>query len=298
MKTILRRRFLPLATVLLGLAAFHGAPVHAGSVGPIGDLTVTVQERADGGVDFELSGSTTYKTDGSLYYTPYEWGPPLLPPTSETAPEYESIELPPGLQFLREGNPVPVQRVYFSSGLWHLQVDSSNSYGNAGDTFTGTGSIEAPSVPYSHFSPGTFVVEGGRIDITYRVLPFSPPPSLSPPPSNPRLRVPAAQRFAPTRARSSSRTQRVRIASVGDATVTGIRVRLLGAGARHFRVSQVASRSLDPGQRTTYAATFRPRSAGRHRAVARVTSNAPTVRTRLIGRATLPLPSGPRVPLR
>ncbi len=289
MKSTNSYRVLPLLKFAAAFAAAALGTLHSSSAigapsGPIGDLTVTVQERTDGGVNFSMGGSTTYRDSTSFSNTPADYKG-RKPAASPTAPDWESIDLPEGLQFLVDGTPVPVTRIYFASGLWYLEVNSADTWADVGTTISGTGMIEMPGVPYSHFEPGTETVEGYTFDMTYEVLPFVP--------SSPRLRVPRVRRFPATPVGRSSRRVAVRVASIGDAAANGIRVGLRGAGTRHFRATQTRTRRLFPGQTTIYSVVYRPRGAGRHRAAAIVSSNAPNVMTQLSGlsrRRAVPLP--------
>jgi len=285
------RKFLLLAFAAL-LVAVPLVPALA--QGPIGDLTVTVQERADGGVDFSLSGSTSYKQEGDFWTVPTNWSPLRKPPTPDSIP-YSNVALPPGLQFLVGGTPVAVTTYYTTGGIWQISVDGSSSFAAEGTPISGSGMIEVPGIPFTNFVDGAFVVEHYLFDVTYRVFPYVAP-APAPAPGRASLRVPRRQRLPATEIGRSSRPARIAIANVGDVPVERISVALRGPGSRSFRIAGGAARRLDPAATTAFRVACRPVSSRPTRARAVVRSSAPRESTLLIGRGLRPKTAGPRKP--
>lgn len=300
---------------LLGTAALASSG-SAIELPPAGDLTVTVNELADGSVQFSLSG-TAYLQNFVMGMTITNFHPGMyledaIPPNAD----FGSFPLPEGLKLTmpspvppsapEEGEmelpPVdyPLPYVYFSGG-WFLG-SFSGGYHMFGDYITGSGTVIADNVPFGHFVPGTFVVtpgsytsepEEGSLEpsssgvypyyITYKVIPFSA-----------GLDVDKPKRFPTTQVNRSSRTQRLKITNQGSLPVAGLRV--INSNSSDFRVSDPQSSSLDPGESTSFTATFTPKRSGKRSSLVTITDGTSTERVRLRGKAIQVPRNSPRFP--
>jgi len=273
---------------------------------------------------------------GWIDRTEYDWeshSPPHSRLDEFGNPSDDSVSIPEGLYFmvpdwaigdelqlyglvLMPPRRLDLENVEFSSfGHWALR-SSDGAYLDYGDPITGHGCVTTNAIPFSDFVAGTFSIVGNQFDMTYVVIPYTPERQA-------RLRSPRSRRFGTVEVGRSSRVQRIPVTNVGapaatppppsqptpppmerssdkakhdSGAATGIRVRLSGRGARHFRVSQTAAKTLALGERTFFTASFRPRSPGNHRAVARILSSAPTETTALRGRGIRPRVNSPRFP--
>jgi len=253
----------------------------------------------------------------------YDWvsipeGLHLMVPEWETPQdELQLYGLQPSMRRL------DMEYVAFSSGGYWRLGSFWSGYLEYGDPITGHGCVTTAAIPFSDFVPGTFPIDGQYFDMTYVVIPYVATPEK--PPRQPRLRTPRSRRFGTLEVGRSSRVQRIPVtneggpaatpppppppssppppqpkasnkASSGGGAATGLRVRVSGRGARHFRVSQTAAKTLALGESTFFTASFRPRSPGNHRAVARILSSAPTETTFLRGRGIRSRVNSPRFP--
>ena len=286
---------------------------------PAGDLTVTVNELANGSVQFSLSGTANLQNNvSSMTILNFRPGDPstALPPNAD----YGVFPLPEGLKLTMTTESVftsapegpeeafvgpmvteyPLNNVYFSGG-WYLGYFSSGTY-YLGDTIAGSGTVVTGDVPFSLFIPGTFVVTPSTADsepeegaaapstdgiypylVTYKVIPYSI-----------GLDVDKPKRFPTTQVNRSSRTQRLKITNLGSLPVAGLRV--INSNSSDFSVSDPKSSSLDPGESTTFTATFTPKRSGKRSSRVTITDGTSTSRIRLRGKAIAVATNSPRFP--
>lgn len=289
------------------------------SLPPAGNLTVTVNELANGSVQFALSGTAHLQGNVSgMSILNFRPGDPstALPPNTD----YGSFSLPEGLKLtLTSENVVtsapeapeeafvgpmvseyPLNNVYFSGG-WYLGYFSSGSY-YIGDTIAGSGTVVSDEVPFSHFVPGTFVVspglpgsepEEGSLEpstsgiypyfVTYHVIPYAV-----------GLDVDKPKRFPLTLVNRSSRTQHLNITNKGSLPVNGLRIS--SSNSKDFDVSAPRSSSLDVGGSTSFSVTFTPKRAGKRSSLVTITDGTSRARIRLRGKGFEPFVNTPRFP--
>ncbi len=260
---------------------------------PASDFTITVQELESGDVEFSLSGTAYYKAQiGNPYRTPTDSD---TPPHTLAENEYEEFTIPEGLVLTTPDNhnlsslhaptrETPLTYLSFSSGGYWSFYSFSTGQLNYGDEMVGSGSVVTDVVPFSHFEPGTFVVEGYEFDATYIVRAYTPPLI----PTSPRLKALRTSVFSSTRLRKSSRTSRIVIRNIGDAPVEKLSLRVSGSGSRDFRITKRPASTIAPGKSTTLKAFFRPRAVGSRRAIVSLLSNAPTTKITLKGKGLRP----------
>lgn len=295
------------------------SPTFAQSLPPAGNLTVTVNELANGSVQFALSGTAHLQSSISgMSVLNFRPGDPstALPPNAD----YGVFPLPEGLKLTitSENAPTsapefpeeafvgpmvseyPLHTAYFSGG-WYLGY-FSGGYNFIGDTIAGSGTVVADNVPFSHFIPGTFLVtpglpgsepEEGDLEpntsgiypyfVTYHVIPYAA-----------GLDVDKPKRFPTTQVNRSSRTQRLTITNIGSLPVNGLRIS--NSNSNDFEVSDPRSSSLEAGGTTNFTVTFTPKRSGNRSSLVTITDGTSKARVRLRGKAIDPSPSTPRFP--
>lgn len=289
---------------LLGLSTI--VPVTAGGSYPEGDLTVTVQELANGGVRISLSGSATVQrfpfdfgseevqnTYSGITWTNFSDEP--SPPAN--AGEF-SLPLPEGLTLTIDDSGVvwdseeetrelflpttqlslPLDEVIFPSGNWCLgSFEIETPY--PGTTITGSGSVIANDVPFHLFVPGTYRV-GPPYLIRSEVEAAEPgePTYASgqdeyfityvviPFVPAPEIRLSKPARFPATKVRRSARKQDVTITNTGNTPLTDLGVVVSGPAAREFSSTVPRGGVLEPGDSTRVSVGFRPLRKGLRRA--------------------------------
>lgn len=300
--------------LLLGVSAAVGDGPDPGP----GNLTITVQENENGSLTISAAGTANVSHSGWFQVTSRSWEP-ASPPTP--LPYELTLPLPPGITFTFPDNPedvsenepdrpqngendpitLPATTVDFEEGAWGLGAFGAVLYG--GDTVTGAGSVTVNTIPFSHFVPGTFVVEadeptsepeprprwrGSLFQVTYRVIPFQRQAS------QPQLSLDQAEPFGPVVVDEPGRSQTLKIKNVGQVRVAGIRSRL-SRRSSDFDARIENPRPLNPGQSLLVRVHFRPMRPGSRRAVLHIDSSAPSVSTNLAGVGVRPAKS-PRFP--
>jgi hypothetical protein len=326
-----KRLLLALLPALIGVL-FSAASARAGVGEFSGDLTVTVEELANGEVRFTLSGAAQIKENGTIYATPQLFDPDrggYIPPANRQG--YDLFPLPGGLSFElgdfvaseeeaagpeEGGNPTfPVNYIEFSTGGWYLRMTSGGV--SSGALLTGSGSVtvssldsamnsaegeigEAISEPFTFADlvPGVYQVSGHLFDFTYVVVPYGEVVPISAPKRNASIFLSRLRPFPPTGIGRRSLTQVVRIRNRGDAPLRGLSVGASGRASKDFSVSPPKRRTLAPGAGTTVRVSFRPSAPGFRRASLNAKGNAPTASTALLGRGVAPSPRAPLRPLK
>jgi hypothetical protein len=80
--------------------------------------------------------------------------------------------------------------------------------------------------------------------------------------------------FSPVPVGSEGPTQRIRIRNLAEASIPHLSIRATGETRRHFKITQVPSRSLEPGETTEFSITPRPSRPGSHRGLVEVRTSA------------------------
>lgn len=248
--------------------------------------TATVQGSPNDSEEVQENGATITRTN-------FAFGP-LTPPAGPGATD---SPLPPGLsltidQGTLESEPdpsetvslflpvaevtLPITEVVFPKGNWCLGTFET-PVPSTGSLITGAGSVTADNIPFSYFIPGTYVVgppNGASEDpqaaeptaasgmdyyyITYRVIPFTPAPSI---------RLSAPKRFPKTRLRRSAPEQEIRVTNAGNVKLTRLSLAINGAASGDFTVSRLPIDVLEAGRSTTVSVGFRPERRGLRRAL-------------------------------
>lgn len=297
------------AGALAGLfGLLTAAPVAAGILLPFpeGDLTVTVQELANGGVRISLSGTATVQdlpfqfnseevlnTFSGITRTNYSAEPSPPSPAGEF-----SLPLPEGLSLTFDDSgvnlgaedetrglflptsqfSVPLDEVVFPGGNWCLGTfEVEVPY--PGTTITGSGSVTANDVPFYLFVPGTYRV-GPPYLIRSEVEAAEPgePTYASgqdeylityvviPFVPAPEIRLSKPARFPTTKVRRSARNQDVTITNTGNTPLTDLAVMVSGPAAKEFSSTSPRGGVLEPGESTRVSVGFRPLRKGLRRA--------------------------------
>lgn len=295
------------AGLALALSVVFSAATHAQS--PANDLTITVNELANGDVKFTASGTSRMLIPGSFGTTNGDYStqtPPQNRPSN--LPQY--VELPEGLILTVPANPnseeeaapeegqpngqIPLNYLFFNSGYWHLGSFWSGPL-QQGDPITGSGSITVSKseVSFSDFVPGTYNVRRNPwsnnedfYDLTYKVIPYSVGISVSKP-----------SRFPNTEVNRTS-TQTITITNTGSTAISGLQVQISKAGKKNFKVTQPKSSSLEAGASTTFVATFQPESAGTKSTKITITDGTSSKKIALRGRGLDTRVNSPRFPRR
>ena len=324
MKRTARLLLASVAALALGLPSLTYAN------GVSGDLTLTVEELEDGGVRFTMSGSTTARTSGTVYQTPWFYdsgtGRYIPPSTLESG---QSYSLPTGLAYgitstdtsppeegdIEEGSgeiESPLSGINFASGGWYLY---STSHVFGGSLIRGIGSVTVPApssnepnsqieetlppgIPFSNFVPGTYQVSGTYFDMTYVVVPYTPAPPVEPIASSPRITLSGPGRLPNAFVGRGASRGTVRIRNTGDVPVRNLRAAISGPGSRDFRATRPAPRQIAPGSVATSRILFRPTRIGQRRARLVVRSNIRPAATQLVGRGIRFGLPGPLRPVR
>ncbi len=161
----MNRRFLLLAASFTALfASTSSVRAEIEPTGVSGDLTVTVEELADGGMRFTLSGSAPVKSTGSVNRTPWVYDEEIaryIPPSTLDEsrefflPEGVSLQVPLLPSSLPEDGPedlgpeplmydVDDLRLEFASGGWYLRFSSEFLDDSVTEPVRGTGSVVIP----------------------------------------------------------------------------------------------------------------------------------------------------------
>lgn len=282
----------------LAFGALFSASANAQS--PANDLTITVNELANGDVKFTASGTSQMLITGGFGTTNADSStntPPQNRPLN--LPQY--VQLPEGLVLTVPENPnseeesapeegslqnnqIPLNYLFFNSGYWHLGSFWSGTL-QQGDSITGSGSITVSTseVSFSDFVPGTYKVRRNPwgmneelYDLTYKVIPYSVGISVSKPSRFPNTDV------------DRTNTQTITITNTGSTPVSGLKVQISRAGKKNFKVTQPNSSSLEAGASTTFVATFQPESAGTKSAKITITDGTSSKKVVLRGRGLAP----------
>lgn len=303
------------AGALAGLfGLLTAAPVAAGILLPFpeGDLTVTVQELANGGVRISLSGTATVQdlpfqfnseevlnTFSGITRTNYSAEPSPPSPAGEF-----SLPLPEGLSLTFDDSgvnlgsedetrglflptsqfSVPLDEVVFPAGNWCLGTfEVEVPY--PGTTITGSGSVTANDVPFYLFVPGTYRV-GPPYLIRSEVEAAEPgePTYASgqdeylityvviPFIPAPEIRLSKPARFPTTKVRRSARNQEVTITNTGNTPLIDLAVMVSGPASKEFSSTSPRGGVLEPGESTRVSVGFRPQRKGLRRATLSVTA--------------------------
>lgn len=242
-----------------------------------------------GGTNSELPQNNGSLIDG----TNFSYSPPTppsytsgfespLPPgltLTITAPAFgsEPDQLENRVLFLPTSTEtLPLDSIQFEKGNWRLESSASSSP-VFGSQISGSGSVTVSGLPFHHFVPGThgvgpqvstsapenaepvtFVPGQDDYYITYRVIPFTPAPSI-------RLSNPG--RFPATRIYRSARNRNVTITNTGNMRLTRLSLGLTGRARGDFSYSRIPIALLEAGQSTRVSVRFRPRRTGIRRAL-------------------------------
>jgi hypothetical protein len=171
---------------------------------------------------------------------------------------------------------LPLTEVVFPKDNWCLGTFETPTPA-PGSLITGNGSVTAPGIPFSYFIPGTYLVgppnessedpqaaeptAASGMDyyyITYRVIPFTPSPSI---------RLSAPKRFPKTRLRRSAPEQEIRVTNTGNVKLTRLSLAITGAASGEFSVSRPPLDVLEAGRSTRVSIGFRPERRGLRRAL-------------------------------
>lgn len=281
---------------------------------PEGDLTVRVQELANGGVQISLRGTTTVQSfpfldnseevqNGNLFisWTNFSFEP--SPPAN--VGEF-SLPIPEGLTLTFDDSGVvldaeeetrglflPTSRVsvalnevVFPSGNWCLGTFEV-PLPFPGTTITGSGSVIANEVPFHLFVPGTYQV-GPPYLIRSEVEAAEPgePTYASgqdeyfityevvPFVPSPEIRLSKPARFPATKVRRSAKSQDVTVTNTGNLPLTNLAIGVSGPAARDFSSTAPRGGTLEPGDSTRVSVGFRPHRKGNRRATLAITAMA------------------------
>lgn len=277
---------------------------------PANDLTITVNELANGDVKFTASGTSRMLINGGFGTTNADFStqtPPQNRPSN--LPQY--LELPEGLILTVPGDPVseeeaapeegalqnrqiPLNYLFFTSGFWHLGSFWSGTL-QQDDPITGSGTITVSKseVSFSDFVPGTYKVRRTPwgmneelYDLTYKVIPYAVGLDISKP-----------DRFPNTEVKSAS-SQTIKITNTGSIPISGLQVQISQSGKKNFKIIQPKTTSLEPGASTTFVATFQPESAGTKSTKITITDGTSSKKVTLRGRGLDTRVNSPRFPRR
>lgn len=300
-----------LATGLVTLLAVGLTTSSQAQSSPANDLTITVNELANGDVKFTASGTSRMLMPGSFYTTNADSNT-MTPPQKRPLNLPQYVQLPEGMIFtLPEGSitseeesapeegqsgPVvfPLNYLFFNSGFWHMGSYYSG-FQEQGAPITGSGSITVAKslISFSDFVPGTFKTRrtpwsmGEELyDLTYKVIPYSI-----------GLEVAKPKRFPETQVdRSSSQT--ITVTNIGSLPISGLQVQIPQSGKKNFKIIQPKATSLEAGASTTFEAIFEPESEGTKSARITVTDGTSKKKVLLRGRGVDERVNSPRFPRR
>jgi len=193
MKSIIFSRLLHSLRAVLGVALITAPTAMVFGLPDPSTLTITVEELANGSVQFSASG-TAYANGSGTFSTTPSISNPSDPSPPHTLSSFTNLPLPSGIvltipeQITSEEEPVagnlpeaaeprfvdlPVTSVFFGeSGDWALgefgdvgsEVENgavsemSSSFVTFGDPITGSGSVTVSNIPFSNFVPGVFPI--------------------------------------------------------------------------------------------------------------------------------------------
>lgn len=141
---------------------------------------------------------------------------------------------------------------------------------------------------------GTFNGEA-RAFLLQRKVPDVPVTTVPVSPDAPgRLIGPRSLHFSPTQV-GSARNRTLVFTNAGAGTIEGLRTTLRGRSSRSFRISAPVLRSIVPGSSSRARISFRPRTAGLHRAqvIVKAGDSSTAVRVSVTGRGVLPVKTSP-----
>jgi hypothetical protein len=253
-------------TVVLALAMLN---VFASSA--LADLTVTVQENADGSATFSLSGTSEIRggyPDSGIFFTNYsflEGVPPLRAPSA-----LFPLPLPKGLtlNFGLEDDSVELNDFQPEGSFWYLISNRASGYNIFNPTaVTGRGSVRVENFPFGLLVPGTFRVEGatpqseveesevlGGVISTVGYYGFTTVYHVIPLDRNPSISGKAPGILGSGSGNKS--TGLIRITNNGNEPLENIS---LDEASSDFKLGNPLRTSLAPGESTTCKVTFSSR---------------------------------------
>lgn len=300
-----------LATGLVTLLALGLTTSSQAQSSPANDLTITVNELANGDVKFSASGTSHMLMSGSFYTTNADSNT-MTPPQKRPLNLPQFVQLPDGMIFtLPEGSinseeesapeegergPVvfPLNYLFFNSGFWHMGSYYSG-FQEQGAPITGSGTITVAKslVSFSDFVPGTFKTRqspwnmGEELyDLTYKVIPYAV-----------GLEVAKPTRFPDTQV-DRSNSQTIKVTNIGSVPISGLQVQIPQSGKKNFKITQPKATSLEAGASTTFEATFQPESDGTKTTRITITDGTSSKKVVLKGKAVDGRVNSPRFPRR
>lgn len=295
-----------LATGLVTLLALSVTTSSQAQGSPANDLTITVNELANGDVKFTASGTSVMLKSEGFFATN---GDPVAKTPPHNRSSFASVNLPEGLIFTapfsvtseeesapEEGSnlTMPLNYLFFQSNYWHLGSFFAGTP-QQGDPITGSGSVTVSKsvLSFSDFVPGTFKTRRYEFgsgddlyDLTYKVIPYAV-----------GLEVAKPTRFPDTQV-DRSNSQTIKVTNIGSVPISGLQVQIPQSGKKNFKITQPKATSLEAGASNTFEATFQPESDGTKTTRITITDGTSSKKVVLKGKAVDGRVNSPRFPRR